>query len=181
MNRKTLLLGGNMKQIPLTQGKFALVDDDDFERLSVYKWCAAKKPRTFYATREASIGGKARTLYMHRVILGTASGIQVDHLNHNGLDNRRSNLRECNNMQNAQNRRVGSNQTGFKGVYWDRNRISGHKYIYAQIRINTKKTNLGRFQTLEAAAHAYDAKAKEVFGEFALLNFPEERMENEVL
>ena len=109
-----------MKHIPLTQGKFALVDDDDFERLNQRKWHVMKWGNTWCAGRQSlKREGKKKTIYMHREILGLGSGrdIQVDHINHNGLDNRRCNLRPCTCQQNQWNYTKASNKSSrYKGV-----------------------------------------------------------------
>ena len=105
-----------MKYIPLTQGKLAIVDDEDFEWLSQWKWHFNRKK---YAARTINHSGK---LYMHQVILNTPKGMLSDHRNGNGLDNRRKNLRACNVQQNKANSRLPKNNTsGFKGVYWEKN------------------------------------------------------------
>ena len=95
-----------MKKIPLTQGKFALIDDKDFELVSKYKWCACKIYNTFYAVTSVSKpDNRIAKIYMHRLILNPPAGFGVDHRDINGLNNRRYNLRPCNRTQNAQNQR----------------------------------------------------------------------------
>jgi hypothetical protein len=162
-----------MKRIPLTQGQFAIVDDADYERVAPYKWCAAwsEGSRTFYALHQFS--GQKNLTPMHRLILCLQKGEQVDHRDHDGLNNRRSNLRKSDAHTNAQNRlkprRRGGTSSQFKGVHWvwDRHRwearIKPVGYLY-QLR-------LGYFQDEEEAARAYDKAAKAHFGEFAYLNF----------
>jgi hypothetical protein len=161
-----------MKSIPLTQGKFALVDDEDYEYLSQWKWFAVRwdkkdGQKIFYAARAKNTIG---ILYMHKVILTVRDGFFVDHKNRNGLDNRRENLRECTVSQNAANKEVSkNNKTGYKGVSLIR---KTGKYV-AQIRHNGKKIRLGQYDTPEEAAMVYDKAAKECHGEFAWLNFPD--------
>jgi AP2 domain len=159
-----------MKMIPLTQGQVALVDDADFEWLSAFKWHAHKRPGgTFYALRNVpSLRGGRTTLRMHRAIL---SGIpEVDHVNRNSLDNQRYNLRPATHSQNLANRGCQiDNTSGFKGVSWHK----GSSKWHARIIVNQLCQYLGTFSEIEAAARAYDAAARENFGEFACLNFPE--------
>lgn len=148
-----------MAEIALTRGKVALVDDADLALVSRFKWCAKRHRRTWYA--ETWNGGDH--LYMHSLILG-AKG--CDHVNGDGLDNRRENLRTATPTENNRNRRpIGASR--FKGVS---PRKSGT--FRAAIKVAGKTLWLGVFSTEEEAARAYDAAAVEHFGEFAWLNFP---------
>lgn len=159
-----------MRMIPLTQGKFATVDDQDYDWLMQWKWCAYhdKKSNTWYAT--ARIDVTRRMMPMHRLIMKAPDGVEVDHKDRNGLHNWRDNLRECTSAQNKLNRGpFKTNTVGYKGVY----RLYG-KYR-AKIGINKKQIHLGTFGTPEEAARAYDAAAKRLHGEFAYLNFPADR------
>lgn len=161
-----------MKEIELTQNKVALVDDADYDWLNQFKWFAYKaQTGGFYAMRHSSHkDGKRHTLYMAREILGLKRGDprQADHINHNTLDNRRSELRICTRQENQGNRNLVSNTTSqFKGVHWHRR---SKKWI-ARIGINRKRIHLGCFAGEEMAAMAYDLVARKVFGEFAYLNF----------
>ena len=107
---------------------------------------------------------------MHREIINAPAGMQIDHINGNGLDNRKANLRLCNNAQNQQNRRKRSRATSlFKGVGWHDNRWR------ARITVNGKQIEIGRFKSEFLAAEAYDQKAIELFSEFANLNFPSQK------
>lgn len=159
------------KEIPLTKGQIAIVDDEDYEKLIEHKWCA-QRARTkgtlyYYAVRMARDEHKCRyTEFMHHVIMGR---VKVDHKNHNGLDNRRENLRIANQAQNNANRRKDSGDCSskYKGVTRENNRWR------ARIKADEKRIHLGLFHSEEEAARAYDQAAKELFGEFALLNFPE--------
>ena len=158
-----------MKTIPLSQGKIALVDDSDFADLSQFKWYAYKSENTFYAQREIRDNGKRTSKKMHRHIMNAKSGEQVDHTNHNGLDCQRTNLRLCTTGQNQWNRKRNSNGSSeYKGVQW-RER---DKKWQAQIGYKGKRIHLGYFSDEIAAAQTYDAKATELFGTFAHLNFP---------
>ena len=159
-----------MKQIPLTQGQFALVDDTDYDWLNQWKWCVTGIEEAFYAIRNSpKIEGKSHQIFMHRVILGLEykDGQQGDHTNHNTLDNRRANLRICTQQQNQMNQKLQKNKTSrFKGVCWDKQ----HKKWKAGIKVKKELKNLGRFNTEEDAATAYNKAAKKYFGEFAFLN-----------
>ena len=158
-----------MKKIPLTQGKFALVDDGDYEMLNQFKWFALKRPHTFYAARNIPGGKRQKTIYMHTVIMQTPKDMEVDHRDGNGLINQRYNLRVCTRSQNSQNLLPQGGTSKYKGVHWYKagNRWQGH------IRHNYKKIHLGYYTDEIEAARAYDEKAKELFGKFAHLNFPE--------
>lgn len=150
-----------MREIPLSQGQVALVDDEDYERLSRFSWYASWAPdsQTFYARR--SVGSKKH--YMHRQILGARAGEQVDHKNHNGLDNRRENLRCCAQRQNLLNTRKRQACTSkYKGVYWNKS--------YGEWQARIKRRHLGFFKDEGDAALAYNQAAAAEFGEFAHLN-----------
>lgn len=141
-------------EIPLTQGKVALVDREDYEELSKYKWCAHKKLRTFYAVRNSTkdFRGKGHTIQMHRKIINCPIGMEIDHIDGNGLNNTRANLRVCTHSQNLMNIGKRSNNTsGFKGVSFDKQL----KKWLASIHINCKQKNLGLFATAEDAYKAY--------------------------
>jgi hypothetical protein len=154
------------RRIKLSWGKWAVIDAEDYARLSQYQWCAVEKARTCYA-KTFDLDGAI--LSMHRVVANAPKGLLVDHINHNGLDNRKSNLRLCTNSQNLQNKRPRSGCTSkYKGVYWHKDR----KKFCAKIHLNRKAIHLGYFKDEIEAAKAYDKKAIELFGEFAYLNFP---------
>ncbi len=167
---ETLFTGYIVKEIALTQGKVALVDDEDYEELSKFKWYAAKNRKTWYVARAIGKRPHQRQVLMHREILGAQPGEQCDHINGDGLDNRRCNLRFCTNSQNQMNRRIYGGTSRFKGVMWNKR----HKMWYAQIKHDGKQYHLGCFHKQTDAAHAYDTAARNLFGEFARLNFPRE-------
>ena len=155
-----------MKEIKLTQGQVALVDDEDYDFLNQWKWYAHKgrKDGLFYAGKRNN--GDIKQIWMHRLIMNTSRGLTVDHIDHNGLNNQKCNLRNCSMSQNKMNvTPIGLSK--FLGVH-PRN----DKYV-AQIKVNGKKIYIGTFKTEEDAAHAYDNAAKKYFGEFANLNFKE--------
>ena len=161
------------REIPLTQGKVAIVDAEDYERLSHHKWYAKKDPTGhIYALRHTACGvNKQRTVFMHREVLGLTfkDGILSDHINPEAtLDNRKCNLRKSTNQQNQYNQRITKrNKTGFKGVH---QRPDGSYRV--DIRIGKNKKTVGRFWVLEDAARCYDRYALANFGEFAHINFP---------
>lgn len=157
-----------MKEITLSNGMIAKVDDQDYERLSAHAWHYDPKGGGY---ARALVGGREcrKLLQMHRVVMDAPEGVQVDHINGDGLDNRRCNLRLASRSQNQQNIFVApTNQTGYKGVHWD---ASKGKYR-AQIMKDKRRYRLGRFDSPEEAAQAYDAAARELFGEYSRLNFP---------
>lgn len=161
-----------MKEIPLTQGMVALVDDEDYELVSQYRWQALRGRRTFYAqAKTPRRDGRQTSMSMHRLILGLMGGtLHADHINGDGLDNRRNNLRPATRTQNARNRRLDYNSvSGFKGVTAGR---SGRGW-QARIRVGNTLLHLGTFDTPQQAARTYDSKARDLFGEFAWLNFPD--------
>lgn len=155
-----------MKKIKLTQGKFTKVDDLDYKFLNQWKWYAIKSRNTYYARRAIYVNGKQKILFMHRVILNTPPGKLTDHADGDGLNNRRYNLRDCNNSQNMMNRRP-SGKSKYLGVCRKTNR----NCFEAQINVNKKKLHLGYFKIEKNAAKAYDKAAKKYFKEFANLNF----------
>lgn len=152
----------------LTQGKFAIVDPEDWERVSVYKWHTFKwKGRDNYYARVAN---KYDKFFLHQFILPPPPGMEIDHINRNGLDNRKANLRVATKSQNCMNR-VRLNSTGFRGV---RRQSSGG--YQAMIRVGGKSFALGTYRTAAVAAQAYDDAARKHHGEFAVLNFPPKLM-----
>lgn len=163
-----------MKKIELTQGLFALVDDEDFAWLSQWKWRAQKTSYgELIAVRKGRQGEKeeGKMIRMHRQIMDSPKGMEVDHRNHITLDNQRRNLRPCTRSQNAQNQRKQSGTTSkFKGVCFCR--FKANKNWMAAIKLNGKRTHIGYFADEIDAAKAYDKKAKKLFGEFAFVNFP---------
>lgn len=154
-----------MKKIPLTQGKVALVDDADYPKVAKYKWFLRKEKYTGYAARSyKKPDGRVGVIRMHRLILDAPSHLDVDHINGNGLDNRRCNIRLCTRQENVWNTRARHGKTSrYKGVCWDK----ASKKWKAQINIDGKKHSIGRFTKEKEAAKAYQKKAKEAFGEFA--------------
>ena len=155
-----------MKQIPLTQGKFALVDNEDYNWLNQWKWGANKGGNTYYAIRNSSGKlTKRKTILMHREILKALKEMECDHINHNGLDNRRLNLRLATKSQNAKNR-ISYGVSKDLGVYFH---IMSGKWE-AKIKSNKQSIYLGLYKKETDAAKAYNKAALKYHGEFANLN-----------
>lgn len=145
-----------MQFIPLTKGSVAIVDDEDFEELNKYNW---------YCSGGYAVRGCPRKKHMSRIVSNAPEGFEVDHINHDKLDNRKKNLRICTTQQNRWNRiAYRCNTSGYKGVYKEGNKWS------AKIRYNNVLMNIGFFSIKEEAAKAYNKKAQELFGNFAYIN-----------
>lgn len=159
-----------MKEIILTRGLVALVDDDDYEKFKFLRWYASYDDRgdNFIAAHNVTLkDGSRKTLYLHREVLGLSKGEEVDHINHNTLDNRKENLRRCTHAENMMNRKVyKNNKTGFKGVSWHKSK----KKFGAGIRALNKKYFLGYFDIAQEAARAYNDASKKYHGDFGSLN-----------
>ena len=159
------------REIALTRGKVALVDEADFDWLNQWTWSALECPcsgnrSVFYAYRVQVVDGKQRGILMHRLILGAAKGQITDHRNRDGLDNRRCNLRVCNTAQNSLNRLgypAEKKTSRFKGVFWD---LRNSKWT-----VQFRHKHVGVFHDEEDAAMAYDLAAFAYSPEFARLNF----------
>lgn len=159
-----------MKEIQLTHGKVAIVDDDDFSELSKFKWRTQKGYKTLYAVRWGRDNGSQHMVFMHRVILNAPDGMEVDHKDGNGLNNMRENIRVASHAQNQANMsKHVDNKSGYKGVAWHRQNGKWR----AEIRVKDQRIHLGLFDDPSDAACAYDDAAREMLGEFARLNFPE--------
>jgi hypothetical protein len=155
-----------MIEIPLTQGKVALIDENDWELISQFKWCAAREGSGHWVAI-ADVGNK-RYVKMHRLILGAKEGDEVDHINRDSLDNRRENLRLVTEawQQNANKDKRANTSSIYKGVCWD----AGRGRWTAYIDKDRRRKFLGRFKSEAEAALAYNEKAAEWFGEYAVLN-----------
>lgn len=151
-----------MKQIQLTQGKVAIIDDDDFALVSKHKWYAKEDKESWYARTRIN----NKPVYMHRLILDAPRGKPVDHINRNGLDNRRSNIRLCTQSENQRNMRSRGGSSKFKGVSWHKR---SNKWR-AKCTLNGKSIHVGVFENEEDAARAYDSTVLNKFGEFAKTN-----------
>ena len=171
-----------MKVIHLTRGKISLIDNEDYEKVNQYKWYASPAPGdTFYAKRKIWIpnnghltkqgkyikNGQYKSISLHRFIINAPYNKEVDHIDGDGLNNRRNNLRLCNHMENMRNVPVRkTSKSGLKGVTWCK---QTNKWRVV-IQDNKKYIHVGRFIEIEDAIKAYNNKAKELFGEFAYQN-----------
>lgn len=167
-----------MKKIPLTQGLVALVDDEDYEMLSEYKWHILKGANTYYAMsymkfgdKSKMVGGKREYILMHRIVLRLKNRdeARADHADGNGLNNQKSNLRFCTNSENMQNKRKMKRKCSskYKGVSLCKKRGKWASYIF----VKSKQIFIGYFYDEIEAAKAYDIAAIQYFGKFAYLNF----------
>lgn len=164
-----------MKQIELTQGKYALVDDKYYDYLNKFSWrlFKSKNSLTGYAIANARKNGKLTTVKMHQLVWRLENkkqipkGKNIDHRNQDGLDNQIENLRACTRRQNQQNRRSTKGTSKYKGVF----KRKGDKKWSCQIRLYGRAVSLGRHETEIAAAKHYDENAKFYYGAYAKLNF----------
>ena len=162
-----------MKEIELTQGKVAIVDDEDYEKLNQFRWYAVKKAGTYYAMR-TRYEPRRETIRMHREILGDIpDDMQVDHIDGDGLNNQKANLRIVTNRQNSQNRHI-EKSSRYPGVTWHK---AGRKW-QAYIRINGKQKYLGLYLTEKEAFQAYKG-AVDAIGEVVLDDYEEEELYDE--
>ncbi len=163
-----LFYGNEMtKEIQLTQGKCALVDDADYEWLNQWKWYAFWNGSKWYSARNERVNFKKKMIYLHRFIINAPSGIEVDHVDGDGLNCTRENMRLCTSQQNKYNIGIKSDNTsGYKGVTWNANRSKWQ----AQIKHGKQYKYLGLFDDLKEAARAYDVAALELHGDFARVN-----------
>lgn len=152
-----------MKEISLSNGKVALVDDEDYERISKFRWTPLTGKHNTYARTRPD---KHHVILMHRVIVGATGKQEVDHRDHNGLNNQKQNLRLCFRTQNSRNQRIRRNNTsGFKGVSFFA--PMAHRPWMAYIKVNYQRKHLGYFSTPVEAAIAYNQAALKYFGEYA--------------
>jgi hypothetical protein len=162
---RRLRYGYSFRKIPLTKGRFALVDPADYKILKKFNWSVIEKSGIFYAVRY----DHKKEIRMHRQITNAPSHLVCDHIDHNGLNNTRKNLRLCTLAENSLNQKIRKGcSSKYKGVYWHKR----DKKFYARISHKRKSHHLGCFRNERAAAYVYDCAAKKLFGDFAHLNFP---------
>ena len=156
---------GDIRFIPLTQGQFAIVDAADYEWLSKYRWCTIRNGHRIYAFRKED----GKRFLMHREIMKTPKGKVVDHMNNNGIDNRRSNMRNCSPRQNSWSIRDCHGVTSqYRGVCRHEDKWA------AQVGYLRAHVYVGRFVEEIEAARAHDRMAIMLHGQFAYLNLPDE-------
>lgn len=160
-----------MLAIALTPDHNAIIDDEDYDLISKYEWSlwtSGRAKNMFYARCTTERG---QSISMHRIILGVSVNVAIDHINHNGLDNRRANLRITNQQKNSWNSKPHNDGvTRYKGIF---NQGRNNGKWYSKVTYRGQRYYLGSFNSQEEAALAYDNKVLELFGEFAYLNFPE--------
>lgn len=165
-----------MKKIPLTRGKVALVDDEDYERLNRHKWQAIsikqKRGTAWYARRMTSLkDGPRKAIYMHRDVLRAPDGMPVDHRDFNGLNNQKKNIRVCSYSENGRRRRKSrGTRSRYKGVAYVKRSDIPDRHWQASIRWQGTTHTLGLFAHEKDAALMYNVAAQLFFGEFAYLN-----------
>lgn len=166
--------GYGFRRIRLTQGKYAIVDSDDYWELSKYSWYAHKAENSCYACRRVhgGKGKKTERMWMHRAVISVPAGLMCDHINHDGLDNRKANLRAATAAQNRINSRTAriKKSSKHRGVCWRAEQKKWFAYVYVGGRAVFTKY----FDDATAAARARDRAAKKYHGQFAELNFPDE-------
>lgn len=158
-----------MRAIPLTKGKYALVSDEDYERVSQFKWTAlhSSDGHIWYAYRQPTVNGKRKNVYLHRFVLNEPDGHLVDHINGDGLDCRRENLRLATEQQNRWNRsRRIQWKSRYVGVVRDHNRFQARAHAHGE------RMYFGSYPSEVMAAEVYDAVVRRLRGEFARTNFP---------
>lgn len=157
-------------QVPLTRGYVALIDAADADEVLAHRWSAHQSNANVYARRQVRVEGRMAYIWLHRFLMQAPGNMQVDHINLDSLDCRRANMRLATQAQNSQNQRKRKTSAApYKGVTFADGRYC------VRIQYDGTRKYLGRFGNAEDAARAYDAVAREQFGEFARLNFPDER------
>lgn len=161
---RPVIIDGGFAYITLTRGQHAIIDLCDLPLVDGYNWYAVKKSNTFYAARTHRANGCKKIIHMHRVICGDDVSDSIDHINGNGLDNTRKNLRPCSNKENCRNQGLRSNnKSGIKGVGWQKR----EKKWRARIDVDGKCISLGYYSDIADAEKAYEQAAIKYFGDFA--------------
>jgi len=163
---RPIRIEGDVAYVTLTRGYEAIIDASDVPLVEGFNWsvCSRKDRHTVYAVRHERSDPKIRKIRMHRAIMGDPDGFQIDHIDSDGLNNRRSNLRLATHAENARNGRIRKDNTsGFKGVGWN----APNKKWRAEIKVDNKKYYLGCYETIDMAYAAYVAASEKMHGEFA--------------
>jgi hypothetical protein len=151
-------------KLPLSKNKYALVDDEDYPKVSKHKWFVIQRGKSEHACRTVIENGNKRTEYLHRALLNPNSNEVVDHINGNGLDNQKANLRLCTKQQNSWNSDKNTkNVSGYKGVSFEK--TTGKWRV--RIRKDGKSYSYGLYEQAEEASKVYLEKAQELFGQYA--------------
>ncbi len=160
---REIRIEGKIAYVPLTRGYEAVIDTQDVPMVGEWNWYAETRRHGVYARRDEQVGDIRLRIYLHRQILGNPNGLQIDHIDGNGLNNLRSNIREATAEQNAHNQRISpKNKSGFKGVSWNRRDAKWQSFI----RAGGKHLGLGSFDTPEAAHAAYCDASERLHGRF---------------
>lgn len=159
-----------MKEIELTQGQVSIVDDEDYERISKFVWCALKHHTGKYYAARTDVSNNRKTVRLHRFIMGICDDKDkvIDHINHDPLDNRKVNLRVCTRQENAKNR---TSEKGSTSKYLGVHKTKKEGKFIARIGSGENRKYLGFFSCEIEAAKAYDTAAKQIHKGFANLNF----------
>lgn len=162
-NIRPIRVEGQLAYVPLTKGYEAIINAADVPLVKEYNWSACVRSRSVYAVRTDNTGLTPRKVLLHRLLMSEPQGLEIDHRDGNGLNNRRKNLRSATHSENTYNRRVNKNNTsGLKGVYWYKR---AQKWM-ARIGVNGNREYLGLFETPEEAHAAYCAASRKLHGEF---------------
>ncbi len=160
---RPIRIHGDVAYVPLTRGYEAIIDAADVPLVEGFNWIAFVRPHTVYVISSRKTGNTPSTIYLHRLIMGAPVGLEVDHVDCNGLNNRRNNLRFASKSQNAHNQRIRSNnRSGVKGVSFNKKR----GLWVAHIKIQYKSRTIGSFRTIEEASAAYAAASAALHGEY---------------
>ena len=160
---RPIRVDGQLAYVTLTKGYVAVIDAADVPLVEGFNWCADVRPSAVYAARGKMKNGRMKIIRLHRVLMGDPDGLEIDHVDGNGLNNTRANLRTAIHSENLRNQNVRiNNASGFKGVSWDKSRCKWQ----AHIGLDFKRISLGRFETKEEAAAAYAKASAAMHGEF---------------
>ena len=161
---REIQIGGHRRNS--TNKLFSKIDDEDYEKVSKYKWSILKnKFNKVYACRQYKYNGKLVRVFLHRIIMNVVTNEKIDHIDGDSLNNQKINLRKCTNIENTYNQKTSvRNTSGYKGVHWNKNKWR------VVIQKDRKKYYFGVFEDIEEAKTVYNSKAKELFGNFAELN-----------
>jgi len=167
MMNKPIRIEGDFAFIPLSKGYEAIIDLIDLPLVQGKKFYLSNTHRSFYAMRSDIVDGKNKTVYLHRLLMGSPVGFEIDHIDGNGLNNRRQNLRITTRAQNARNmRKHVDNKSGFKGVSWN----SEKQKWEGRIHTKEKRVFLGYFESAEIAYKAYVMASENMHGEFGRID-----------